>query len=109
MPTSGFVLHWSSMREREREREREIKTNRTNGVEVLGRRGRKIKSIKSGELAYVCGGEKKRLKKRKKEKKRRNLMDEKKKRVKRKNKIRNKKLKLRNVIIIFSQYFHNKS
>ena len=58
-------------REREREREREIKTNRTNGVEVLGRRGRKIKSIKSGELAYVCGGEKKRLKKRKKEKKKR--------------------------------------
>ena len=78
-------------------------------MEVLGRRGRKIKSIKSGELAYVCGGEKKRLKKRKKEKKRRNRMDEKKKRVKRKNKIRNKKLKLRNVIIIFSQYFHNKS
>ena len=79
MPTSGFVLHWSSMREREREREREIKTNRTNGVEVLGRRGRKIKSIKSGELAYVCGGEKKRLKKIKKENKRRNRMDEKKK------------------------------
>ena len=48
-------------RERERERGRKIKTNRTNGVEVLGRRGRKIKSIKSGEFAIVCGGEKKGL------------------------------------------------
>ena len=48
-------------------------------MEVLGRRGRKIKSIKSGEFAIVCGGEKKGLKKKKKEKKRRNRMDEKKK------------------------------
>ena len=53
---------------RERERGRKIKTNRTNGVEVLGRRGRKIKSIKSGEFAIVCGGEKKGLKKKKKRK-----------------------------------------
>ena len=38
-------------------------------MEVLGRRGRKIKSIKSGEFAIVCGGEKKGLKKRKEKKK----------------------------------------
>ena len=61
-------------REREREREREIKTNRTNGVEVLGRRGRKIKSIKSGELAYVCGGEKKKVKKKKKKKRKEEIV-----------------------------------
>ena len=35
-------------------------------------------------------------------------MDERK-RDKEKNKIKNKKIKLRNAIIIFSQYFHNKS
>ena len=52
-----------------RERGRKIKTNRTNGVEVLGRRGRKIKSIKSGEFAIVCGGEKKGLKKKKRKEK----------------------------------------
>ena len=53
---------WLRERERERERDegRKIKTNRTNGVEVLGRRGRKIKSTKSGELGYMCRGEKKR-------------------------------------------------
>ena len=42
----------------------------------------------------MCGGEKKRKKKKK-------HLDE--------NKIKNKKLKLRNANIIFSQYFHNKS
>ena len=52
---SPLVIHvCESLRERERDEGRKIKTNRTNGVEVLGRRGRKIKSTKSGELGYMC-------------------------------------------------------
>ena len=54
------------------------------------------------EIRERCGGEKKRGKK-KKEKKR-NMWIKKKK----ENKIKNKRLKLRNTITIFLQYFHNK-
>ena len=43
-------------------------------MEVLGRRGRKIKIIKSGELAYVCGGEKKKVKKKKKKKRKEEIV-----------------------------------
>ena len=52
----------------------------------------------------TCVEEKKRDEKKKKE-----VVWMKKKSVKGKTKIRNKKLKLRNSTIIYSQYFHNKS
>ena len=63
-----------------------------------------MKKEKEKGEEYVCGVAKQRGKKEEE-----GNMDEKK-RVKKqgKNKIKNEKLKLRNVITIFSQYFHNK-